>query len=1020
MKELEFPKPYFPRTLKRFLILFVWSLFISDAINAQSYFQQKVDYLIKVKLDDRNHTLSAFEEITYQNNSAVSLKEIWFHLWPNGYKNNQTAFAKQELSNGDTKFQFANESDRGFIDSLNFIVNGNPVSMEMDPKNPDIARIILNEPIEPGKSIVIATPFRVKIPSSKFSRLGHDGQQYQITQWFPKPAVYDVKGWHAMPYLNTGEFYAEFGSFEVHITTPENYVIAATGKMQENPEEEARVQQRVLETISYLKSNQQKNIRPDSIPPSSQRMKTVVYRQDQVHDFAWFADKRYHILEDEFTLEASGKVIHTYAYFTDQNAQAWEKATEFTSDAIKHYSKWIGEYPYDVCKVVDGALSAGGGMEYPTITVISFPGNIQTLDRVIAHEVGHNWFYGILGSNERDDPWMDEGINSYYERRYMQLKYPDSKPLAELNMKGIRKLARLDDFNTNQIAQVSNLFLARRNEDIPVSAPAPSFSEMAYGLLVYEKSALLLKYLALYLGQNRFDQAMQKYFQEWKFKHPDPKDFRTIMENETGSNLSWWFDDLLSSRKRLDYAITKIRNKRDSSIITIKNKGQIASPFLLTSFRSDNTFSSEWMDGFDENKKRYTVPNNLVEKFSINGSYLMPDFNPRNDAINTSGLFKKIRKPVLRFGTGLENPKYAQLYFYPAIGYNAYDGFMAGLGIHNIGVLRKKFEFLIMPMYGFNNVGNTNFPEDKIAGSAQVDYLIRPVNSFFKTITLSATAERYAMGIAPTYERVTWGANMLLHNRTPASKIRKEIIFRQVLVGFKPYQSDSLPIIEKNYTYNQLLLSFTDRRKFNPYGAILDIQQSFSFLKASATIYHFFSYSAPKKGLSLRLFAGTFLSKPTGNFSGPDARFRLSGQNGSQDYLFNDVFLGRNMTKGIWSQQMTETDGGFKVYSFKGQTWNSLLALNLKTTLPGKIPIRLFADIGFYKNEELDKDKINYDAGAYIAIIPEAFEVYFPFLISPKIKDNIDLITKNYGERIRFVLNLKLANPISIFRNFQL
>ena len=212
-----------------FLLFFITAF--SSIGNAQDYFQQEVNYTIKVKLDDEKHELSASETIQYINNSPDELKFIYIHLWPNAYKDNSTALAKDLLRTGNTKFYFSEEKDKGYIDQLDFKINGQPAKWELLKDSIDICKLYLNQPLKSKDSITISTPFHVKIPSAEFSRLGHVGQSYQVTQWYPKPAVYDKNGWNQMPYLQQGEFYSEFGSFDVSITLPKNYVLGATGDM---------------------------------------------------------------------------------------------------------------------------------------------------------------------------------------------------------------------------------------------------------------------------------------------------------------------------------------------------------------------------------------------------------------------------------------------------------------------------------------------------------------------------------------------------------------------------------------------------------------------------------------------------------------------------------------------------------------------------------------------------------------------------------------------------------------------
>ena len=209
---------------------------LPSSLLAQHYFQQEVNHRINVRLNDKSHTLSAFEEIEYINNSPYSLDTIYFHLWPNAYESSFSALGRQKLADGDIDFHFSNAESKGYIDSLDFHVDGVKAQFEYHKSHLDIGYLILNTPVLAGGKVMITTPFRVKIPDAAFSRLGHVGESYMITQWFPKPAVYDRKGWHPMPYLNQGEFYSEFGTYDVSISVPKNYVVGATGDLQNQGE----------------------------------------------------------------------------------------------------------------------------------------------------------------------------------------------------------------------------------------------------------------------------------------------------------------------------------------------------------------------------------------------------------------------------------------------------------------------------------------------------------------------------------------------------------------------------------------------------------------------------------------------------------------------------------------------------------------------------------------------------------------------------------------------------------------
>ena len=214
----------------KFLLLFIviWCNELLQIIAQQAYWQQRVDYKINVSLDDKTKTLTGDETIQYTNNSPDTLYYIPFHIWANAYKNDKTAYSEQLVRQGNTAFYFSGEEQRGYINQLLFKVNDIAANTIADSVNIDIIKLILPQPLAPGQTIVITTPFHEKLPYN-FSRGGYEGETFQVTQWYPKPAVYDSKGWHPMPYLDQGEFYSEFGDFDVTITVPQNYTVAASG-----------------------------------------------------------------------------------------------------------------------------------------------------------------------------------------------------------------------------------------------------------------------------------------------------------------------------------------------------------------------------------------------------------------------------------------------------------------------------------------------------------------------------------------------------------------------------------------------------------------------------------------------------------------------------------------------------------------------------------------------------------------------------------------------------------------------
>ncbi|HYC40852.1 MAG TPA: M1 family metallopeptidase [Chitinophagaceae bacterium] len=481
-------------------ISFLLCLALSLGAQAQSYWQQEVSFNIEVRLDDKENRLDGFARIGYRNHSPDTLQFIWFHLWPNAYKNDRTAFSDQILENGSTRFYFSGKEEKGFIHRLDFRVAGKAVQVQDHPEHIDIVKLLLPSPLLPGGEVEITTPFRVKLPFN-VSRGGYDGHSYQVTQWYPKPAVYDREGWHPMPYLDQGEFYSEFGSFDVRITVPENYVVAATGELR-SPEEEEWLRTRTPPAA-------------ETTPESASNVKTMRFTQDRVHDFAWFADKRF-VVDRDTVLLPSGRIVTVRTYYTPAERNYWKHSLSFAKDALRFYSAEVGEYPYNVLSVVQGPRSFGGGMEYPTITVISPVHSERDLDMVIAHEIGHNWFYGILASDERKYAWMDEGLNSFYDAKYQRLRYGPPPQLERIL------------FDTKATART----------DQPINLRSEEFSADNYYLSAYYKAAEWFRYIESLLGEETFKKGIQTYFSDWQFRHPRPADLRKALEEVSGRDLS--------------------------------------------------------------------------------------------------------------------------------------------------------------------------------------------------------------------------------------------------------------------------------------------------------------------------------------------------------------------------------------------------------------------------------------------------------------------------------------------------
>jgi hypothetical protein len=506
--------------------------FISIGVFAQTnYWQQQVNYKINVSLNDQNNSLKGTEELEYINNSPDALNFIWFHLWENAYKNDSTAFAKQLLRDKKGQDRLKKFKDRGFIDSLDFTVDGQKAKFETDPENIDVIKLLLPKPLPSGGRIKIQTPFYVDIPQY-ISRSGHDDQSYMICQWYPKPAVYDRKGWHQFPYLDEGEFYSEFGNFDVSITLPSSYIVGATGVLQNADE----LQQYKAIGNSNVASSSRKNSVKYKVPSAS--TKTLNYKGENILDFAWFADKDFVVRYDTMQV-SSGRIVDVFTYHHPDGNKNWVHSTDYVKSGARAYSSYFGEYPYPVVQAVEGPKNEmSGGMEYPMITLITSPDASEPmLDAVITHEVGHNWLMGILATNERTHGWMDEGINTYFQFRYEAEKYRFNSVFGDAIPREVKEKP------APEFQSLVYNALSKIPAETPIDTPSEAFTnEEEYGIVVYLKTAEWMYYLEQELGRENLDKAVKAYYNQWKFKHPYPEDVKAVFEKELGRDMTPYFD----------------------------------------------------------------------------------------------------------------------------------------------------------------------------------------------------------------------------------------------------------------------------------------------------------------------------------------------------------------------------------------------------------------------------------------------------------------------------------------------
>ncbi|WP_263808351.1 M1 family aminopeptidase [Salinibacter sp.] len=555
--------------LSALLLLLLCSPALAVA-QSPSQWQQHVDYEMDIRLNPETHQVDGHQRLTYTNNSPDTLRTVYYHLYFNAFQpQSMMAERNRHLPDPDGRtvpriFNLTpGEQGRQTVTSLT--QDGTPVSYEVYDT---VLRVDLAEPIPPGTSTTFVMDYRSQVPLQT-RRSGRDSRgddiDYTMTQWYPKMAEYDERGWHANYYVNR-EYYAPYGEFDVEITLPAEYTIGATGVLQ-NPDE-------VGHGYDIDGSG---TWRPSDGLPDADTL-TWHFRAEDVHNFAWSADPDY--IHDKVT--ADGTAHHIL--YKPAVAEQWRPLRNNMPDLTAYFSDEYGDYPYPQMTVAQGG---DGGMEYPMFTVVSsYDGpefeeksSYRSVLGTTVHEFAHMWFYSALGSNEADYAWMDEGFTSY------------------ATTEGMAHLAGQPANHTG--ARQSVVTMHKLGIAEPFSTPADWFStNAAYGITSYPGGQMLVDMLGYVMGDAQRDQWLQRYFRERAGMHPDPFDLELFAEQESGLMLDWYFQQVTESARTVDDAIADLDQERTGDGVavdlTLKRKGTLRLPQDVRLTLADG--STQWLN----------------------------------------------------------------------------------------------------------------------------------------------------------------------------------------------------------------------------------------------------------------------------------------------------------------------------------------------------------------------------------------------------------------------------------------
>ena len=507
------------------------------------YWQQRVSYKMNIDFDVNKHQFVGNQQLTYYNNSDDTLKKVFFHLYFNAFQPESMMDKRSRTINDpdrrvESRISKLNKKEIGYHHIKDLSQEGRTINFKVEGT---VLEADLNVPILPNTSTIFDMLFESQVPVQirRSGRNNAEGISYSMSQWYPKMAEYDKRGWHAHPYVGR-EFYAPWGDFEINISIKNSYIVAATGTLQNSNE------------IGY-------GYETETIEKKKKKGKKINwhFKAENVHDFVWTADPDY---VHNQTQVPNGPILHFFYQENDQT-KAWEQLPEYTVKAFEFIEKNYGKYPYDHYSIIQGG---DGGMEYPMATLITGHRNLKSLVSVTVHEVLHTWYQGLLATNESYFAWMDEGFTTYASSETMAHLFKSSE--------------------NNQRQNYEAYFsLAQSEKEEPLSTHADHFlTNRAYGLGSYYKGAVALAQMNYLVGKETAKRALEKYYYEWRFKHPDANDFIRVFEKESGLELDWYLDYWINTTHTIDYAIEQVEEKKDKTVVTLQKIGQMPMPIDLT------------------------------------------------------------------------------------------------------------------------------------------------------------------------------------------------------------------------------------------------------------------------------------------------------------------------------------------------------------------------------------------------------------------------------------------------------
>jgi hypothetical protein len=876
--------------------------------------------------------------------------------WNHAFSNVETELAKRFSDEFRFNFHFSKIQDKGST-SINQILNNKDqiLSWERPHLKEDIIEIKLEKPLMPNEKTSLSLDYIIKIPNEKFTRYG-----------FNKKGEYALKNWLLAPaFIQNGEFVYEhqqnmddhansFFDVDLKLITPANLFLTTNLKIEN--------------TVEYA------------------QRKTIKAKGFLVNDIHLYLEKQNSFSKHH---DVNGHVVEVADKYNRLNpikkALLVNQITHFTDSllGIKERKNLL--------------VSGQDFQKNPFIGLNQMPSFLSPFSDDFMFEINFiknyidNYLKSNLQINQREDYWIIDAIQMYALMTYVDTFYPNEKMLGKVSRFFLIRGYKISRTTFNEQLSYFYLLMARQNIDQSLHSRRNELLKFNYQLANKYRAGLALKYLSDFMGQQNVESAISKFIIHAKIENGNSKTFINFLKNETNLDIDWFFNDVINTRKIIDYKIIDYIKTEEKFSFKIVNKGEVSVPMPVYFIKDNSVVKQIWVNPIAKDSI-ITLPYFDFDKVVINHKNIVPEFNLKNNYLSTKKGFFANRKLKFNLVKDIEDAQYNQVMINPQFSFNLYNGILIGASFDNKTILDRPFEFEIQPEYG-----TTSKDLNGAIGLVFNQYR-RNSNWFTRRYAMSASMRNYTFDakfirFSPSYTAI-WRPDNLRENHRKVFSTRLLVLERQ--------DSNFEILEEENRAYSVLNLRYVDSkteltsRKHLRYD--LQLANQFGKLNMEFEYRHMFT---DQRLLSFRAFAGTFLYNKT------TTDFFSYGLSRPTNYLFDYNLLATSEDSGFLSQQFVLAEGGFKSFMNQNFVNRWLITSNFSYALWRWFEV--YGDVGMYETTT-EKPTFIYDAGLRVNLVPDYFEFYFPLYANNRWE-----VTSNYDEKIRFVVTLNLNRLTSLF-----